>query len=107
MLTKLGDDTDDIEQERVSARLPLAPAVPVSHGRQRVGHGQHEVEFLPMPVLEPPHAVVLALADQRVKLLAVLRVPALDDGSVDRVTKYVAIETGVESHKDSRKPQRE
>lgn len=79
----------------------------MSHGRQRVGHGQHKIEFLPLPVLEPPHAVVLARADERVKLLAVLRVPALDDGSVDRVTEDVTIEPGAERHENPGEPQRE
>ena len=97
---KDGDDTHNVEQERIPTRLPLIPAVPMSHRWERVRHGQHEVEFLLLPVLEPPHAVVLTLADERVKLLSVLRVPPLDNGSVDRVAEDVAIEPGAGLHED-------
>lgn len=81
--------------------------MPVSHRWERVGHGQHKVEFLLLPVLKPPHAVVLTLADERVKLLSVLRVPPLDDGSVDCVAEDVAIEPGAEFYEDPGEPQRE
>jgi hypothetical protein len=104
---KDGDDTHNVEQERVPARLPLVPAVSVSHRWERVRDGQDKVEFLLLPVLEPPHAVVLTLANERVKLLPVLCVPALDDGGIDRVAEDVAIEPGVELHEDSGEPQRE
>ena len=79
----------------------------MSYRRQRIGHGQHKIEFLPLPVLKPLHAIGLALADERVKLLSVLRVPAIDEGSVDRVAEDMAIEPGAERLEDPRKPQRE
>ena len=79
--------------------------MPVSHRWERVRHGQHKVEFLLLPVLKPPHAVVLTLADERVKLLSVLRVPPLDDGSVDCVAEDVAIEPSAEFYEDPGEPQ--
>ena len=98
-------DTDNVEEERIPAGLPLTCAVPMSHRGQRVGHAQHKVELRPLPVLEPLRAILLALADERVERPAVLHVPALGERSVDRVAEDVAVEPGVEPDEDARKSQ--
>lgn len=58
--------------------------------------------FSSCQVLQPFHAIVLALADEAVEFLTVLGVPALDERGVDRA-EDVAVEPGVELDKDSGK----
>jgi hypothetical protein len=64
-------NTDNVEEERIPAGLPLIRAVAVSHRRQRVRHAQHKVKLRLLPILEPLHTIILALADGCVELLAV------------------------------------
>jgi len=93
-------DTHNVEQKRIPASLPQTPAVPVSHRGQRVRHGQHEIESLLFPVLEPLGAIALALPDEAVELLPVFHVPALDERGVDRVAEDVAVEPCIELDQD-------
>ena len=79
----------------------------MSYRRQRVGHGQHEIELFSLPVLEPLGAVVLALRDERVELLAVFDAPAFDERRVDRVAEDVAVEPGVEREQEAGEAQSE
>ena len=100
-------DTDDVEQERIPAGRPRTPAVSVSNCRQRVRHGQHEIKFLALPVIEPFCTIVFALADEGIKLLDVFRAPSLDERRVDLVAKNVAVKPGTKLDQESGKAKRE
>ena len=102
-----GSDTDNVEQERIPAGFPHPPALSMSHRRQRVGHGQHEIELFSLPVLEPRCTVVLSLRDEGIEFLAVFDAPAFDERRVYLVAEDVAVEPGVEREQEAGKAQRE
>jgi len=94
-------DTDDVEQGRIPAGCPRTPAVSVSNCGQRVWHGQHEIKFLFLPVLEPLCTIVVALPDEGIDLLGVFHAPALDERRVDLVAKNIAVEPGTKLDQES------
>lgn len=98
-------DTDDVEQERIPAGFPHTPAVSVSHRRQRIGHGQHEIEFFALPVLEPLRTIVFTLRDEGIELMAAFHAPTFDERRVDLIAEDVAVEPGIKRDQESGKAQ--
>jgi hypothetical protein len=94
-------DTDDVEQESITAGCPRPPAVSVSNCGQRVRHGDHEIKFLFLPVLESFCTIVVALPNEGIELLDVFHAPALDEQRVDLVAKNVAVEPDTKLDQES------
>jgi hypothetical protein len=68
---------------------------------QRVRHGDHEIRFLFLPILEPFCTIVVALPNEGIELLDVFHAPALDEQRVDLVAKNVAVEPGTKLDQES------